>query len=256
MKLKCVRCGSKKDKKEFSKDVKRKNREERNPYCRECKRDIARSYLNKMTLMYNTQVQNSKKRRHPPPNYTESDFRDWCIRNGYKRMYENWEKSKYNRWMAPSADRLDDDKPYTLDNLQLVTWEHNSKRGNISHSEPIKQYRLDGEFVTDWISASKASKVLQLSRSQITATCNGRKLRAGDFQFRYKDDPPPGPIVDVNSLSQINTIVHQHNLDGSFVKKWESLGEIQRILGYDPSNISKCIRGKAKTYKRFIWKRP
>lgn len=38
------------------------------------------------------------------------------------------------------------------------------------------------------------------------------------------------------------------------VGEWVSISEIQRQLGYNPSHISKCCRGKLKQHKGFIWK--
>lgn len=36
----------------------------------------------------------------------------------------------------------------------------------------------------------------------------------------------------------------QYNLDGSFVKEWMSLREIERTLGFPHSSISNCCKGK------------
>lgn len=46
----------------------------------------------------------------------------------------------------------------------------------------------------------------------------------------------------------------QHDLDGGYVKTWESGQEIKRVLGYNASAISECCRGIRKTYKKSIWK--
>lgn len=48
--------------------------------------------------------------------------------------------------------------------------------------------------------------------------------------------------------------VLQFTLEGDFVREWECMSEIERELGFNHSNISKCCKGKTKTLKGFIWK--
>lgn len=38
------------------------------------------------------------------------------------------------------------------------------------------------------------------------------------------------------------------------IKQWKSMREVERELGFSNSAISKCCKGKKKTYKGFIWK--
>lgn len=48
--------------------------------------------------------------------------------------------------------------------------------------------------------------------------------------------------------------VCQYTKEGEFVRKWESLKEIERVLGYDGSNITRCCKGKQKSAYNFIWR--
>lgn len=48
--------------------------------------------------------------------------------------------------------------------------------------------------------------------------------------------------------------VIQYDLDGNFIKEWSSLMEIERELGFNHANISKCCLGKQKTAYGFIWR--
>lgn len=47
--------------------------------------------------------------------------------------------------------------------------------------------------------------------------------------------------------------VYQYTLDGKFVAKYPSLGEVERQLGYDKSNISNCCNSKIKSAYGYIW---
>ena len=49
-------------------------------------------------------------------------------------------------------------------------------------------------------------------------------------------------------------IVLQYTLDGTFVKEWKSIKDVQRNLGFDHANISKGCRGKQAHGYSYIWK--
>lgn len=48
--------------------------------------------------------------------------------------------------------------------------------------------------------------------------------------------------------------VNQYDLEGNFIKTWNTMGEIKRELGISHCMISDCCRGKQKTSGGFIWK--
>jgi len=48
--------------------------------------------------------------------------------------------------------------------------------------------------------------------------------------------------------------VKQFDKKGNFIKEWDSIIEIKRILGFESSNICYCCSGKIKTAYSFIWK--
>lgn len=48
--------------------------------------------------------------------------------------------------------------------------------------------------------------------------------------------------------------VLQFTKDGKFIREWPSLSEVQRVLGYATSNISKCCKDKHKSAYNFVWK--
>lgn len=47
----------------------------------------------------------------------------------YLKCYKSWEESKWNKWYAPSLDRIHSDLNYSMDNIQWISWrENNLKR--------------------------------------------------------------------------------------------------------------------------------
>ena len=130
--LKCSVCGSYKTTESFSKEV---GRARGFSYtCKSCVREYTQrrnnSYEGVIKQAYNHQVQNSKKRGHPPPDYTIEQLITYCESHGYKDLYNNYLISCRDIKLRPSVDRLDSTIGYTLENIELVTWEVNNKRAN------------------------------------------------------------------------------------------------------------------------------
>jgi hypothetical protein len=48
--------------------------------------------------------------------------------------------------------------------------------------------------------------------------------------------------------------VCQYDLQGNFIKSWDSIQQASDSLGIQKSGISKCVLGKLKTSGKFIWK--
>jgi hypothetical protein len=60
-------------------------------------------------------------------------FYVWAKTNArFYYLFIIWEESGYNRKLAPSVDRIDSSKGYTIDNMEWVTHSENSRRGSIN----------------------------------------------------------------------------------------------------------------------------
>lgn len=60
-------------------------------------------------------------------------FYDWAEQNPeFLSLYKAWVDSGYDRKMAPSVDRVDPRKGYTVDNMEWVTHSENSRRGGMA----------------------------------------------------------------------------------------------------------------------------
>jgi hypothetical protein len=58
------------------------------------------------------------------------EFYDWSIGNPkFHALFSEWESSNYERKLAPSVDRIDSSKGYTISNMEWVTFTENCKRG-------------------------------------------------------------------------------------------------------------------------------
>ncbi|CAH9012922.1 putative NUMOD1 domain-containing DNA-binding protein [Vibrio phage 249E41-1] len=83
------------------------------------------TYKGVIRVLYKTQKRHQKLRGHGDMPYTKDELKDWLESNGFKELFESWEKSGHPSELKPSVDRLDDFKGYSLDNIRLVTWKEN-----------------------------------------------------------------------------------------------------------------------------------
>lgn len=148
--------------------------------------------------------------------------------------------------------------------------------------KPVIQYNEEGD-VMEYPSVSDASQKTGIKGQNISAAINGRYKQAGGYKWRYKDPSDLNkhrkkykkPHSDLTKEKMKNSSkkglehhmsgkfgknnitskkVSQKTLDGDTVKIWDSLMDIKRELGFSPSNISKCCKGKVKTIGGYTWK--
>lgn len=114
----------------------------------------------------------------------------------FEELFINWEKSGYKKDLIPSCDRLNDYKPYTLDNIQLMTWAENNQKGrddirngiNTKYSRAVIQYDLDGNFIAEYYSIRNACNINNLHNYPLIEVCKGRRESYSGFIWKYKNE--------------------------------------------------------------------
>lgn len=202
-------------------------------------------------LYYNQRI-NSKSRNHPYPNYTKLEFIAWGLNQStFEDIYIAWVNSNFNLYARPSADRLDDYKPYTLDNLQLITWGENKlkffndmKAGkNRKATVAIYQYDLDGNFVKEFYSLTQASRegygdINTIRQSAIKESKFGAKC-----QWRlYKRAKIPAIRY-----------IYQFSKEGELLNRFNSLTEIQNLGFGLAGTIHNAAQKSRATKSGYIW---
>ena len=91
-----------------------------------------KTVLGLISEIYKGQLYSSRIKGYNKPDYTNNDLIEWMgSQDNFSQLYSNWVDSGYDKKLIPSCDRLDDYKPYSFDNLRLITWQENLEK---SHS--------------------------------------------------------------------------------------------------------------------------
>lgn len=63
---------------------------------------------------------------------TKEQFYEWCQDNSnmnkFKKLHKEWEISGFDRKLTPSIDRINNNRGYTVDNMQWITLTNNSRK--------------------------------------------------------------------------------------------------------------------------------
>jgi hypothetical protein len=99
--------------------------------CKDCRNNLRKhSKSSFIYKVYSTQKSSSKERGRVPPNYTRDELVSWFKGQGkFHVLYKAWQESGFDQKLSPSCDRINSKKPYSLDNIQLMTWEENNFKG-------------------------------------------------------------------------------------------------------------------------------
>lgn len=189
---KCSKCFKRKELSEFYPKIN---------FCKTCdsirKKEYRRSIRGLCLQIYSSQKSSSKKRGHDMPDYSKEDLFKWITSNAeFRELYYKWVESGYDARLTPSCDRLNDYKPYTLDNIRITTWRNNrdkyysdAKKGiNTKSSKRVGKYDMQGNKIAEYYSVSEASRAEGVNHFCISSVCKGLQKTSNGFKWKYEDD--------------------------------------------------------------------
>ena len=173
---------------------------QKSTFCRSCVNRLKSKYPQvadktyhtiggRVSGMYSSQVSRSKKYGWNLPTYTRDELLDWVVNQpNYEQLFNDWKDSGFSQDRSLSIDRLDDYKPYSFDNIRLVDWETNNKKGsesqitgdNTKNCRAVRQLTMDGIPIQDFHSVKAAARTLGISATGIHEAAQG---------FRYNKSP-------------------------------------------------------------------
>ena len=150
--------------------------------------------------------------------------------NNYERYYQelfNCLDNGLNCKLTKTNDRSGKVSKETLLKMAIASTGNQNWLGKTHTQETKDKIALDNK-------GRKHSKEVNKSK--------GRKGRESNRKGIFSENHP-------RSIK-----VLQFDLNDKFIKEWNCLMDIKRELGFHIGNVSSCLKGKIKTYKKFIWK--
>ena len=147
----CISCGRPKPVSEFSKHS--GFSDGRRSTCKQCYNKAQKSDLYRFfRKIYVTQKASSAKRGHPTPDYSLDELIIWAhAQPQLPALWQAYQDTGHLRYLAPSFDRIDSNLPYSLGNLDLVTWGENDRRGtrDLKFGSKITKHKAVAAFNKD-----------------------------------------------------------------------------------------------------------
>jgi hypothetical protein len=145
--------------------------------------------------MYYNQKKNAKARNYALPNYSMVELREWVYSQpNFNELYDNWVKSGFDKNLSPSCDRLDDYKPYSFDNLQIVTWKQNLKnewnrrKKGENAKVAVRNIRRDLNEDLKALKKDIAEDILKAAETDIQKVTDATIKKVEDIINKSKDD--------------------------------------------------------------------
>jgi hypothetical protein len=138
-----------------------------------------------------TNMYNHMKTRHEVT-FSLSEFHHQFLNDRrFKRLFSEWVQANYPKQLKPSLDRIDSHKPYSMSNVQMLTWAENrfkqaatdGKRGR----KPAVLMLLNGKVVRRFLSQRHVVKELGLMQGNLSAVLNGKRETIAGHQFIYEN---------------------------------------------------------------------
>ena len=112
-----------------------------------------------------------------------------------------------------------------------------------SHSIPVIQWDLEGNFIQRYDSAAAAEKATSIPSQNIHKCLIKERQTAGKFYWTTETELP-----------SIKKKIYQYDKNNNLIKIFSTKAEAAQELGLDSGSITKVCKGQRKTCGGFIWK--
>ena len=148
-------------------------------------------------------------------------------------------------------------KKHTPEALQKIQEAQSKRRFSVIQRD------LNGVFVSEFESVSKAAAAMATIPSQISLVCNGKTDTAKGYRWEYADEKKRKKAeelrikrIEENKIEKSKRAVMQYDISEKLIKLFPSLREAAKSTGIDRSSIKNVCEEKPnyKTAGGFIWR--
>jgi len=222
----CTKCWQEKTLDSFWPDKQNTLRYNKASWCKECNnirvKNKSKTKIGLLTKIYSKQKTISKIRNHQPPTYTKIELSEWFWKQiNANEIYKTRKESWYLKELIPSVDRLDNNKWYSLNNIQLLTWKENESKQHkeiknwttVWYYKKVIQLTLEWTIINEYHSASYAARENWLTTWNITSVCRWASKTAWGFMWKYKTEKRLLVVADLHWLNVWKKLIAKYNPD-------------------------------------------
>jgi len=197
---KCTKCQTTKELSEFNND--KVFKDGLNSVCRKCSNIIIRLHnstkIGLIRKIYQNQKVREKRSDRFSITYTIEELQEWLSNDWlFDLLRINWINCGFLKDMRPSIDRIDDNKGYSFDNIQVMTWKENKTKseidmrsGKLTHGnnpqKAVLQLNKSNQITKEYVSINEAGRQTGIDFKCISACCVGRTKTAGGYKWEHK----------------------------------------------------------------------
>ena len=181
---------------------------------------------------------------------------------GYKRcgvFYKAIQKYGFENFKVEILEEapielLDEKEQEWIDFLNTqVPNGYNITEGGSGHSKKVYQYDCEsGKLIAEFPSLTEAARVNKVNTIQHISNCLNKKAKTAhgyiwDFE-RFEQ------VIPQSYFPNDKKVVYAYNLNGEFVKKFDSIADAATFAQGGRNDIKKVIKGELKYSKGYIWR--
>lgn len=120
-------------------------------------------------------------------------------------------------------------------------------------SNPVAQFSLKGNFITEYKSIKAASIATNLKCVDILRAANGKYKQSGGFLWCYNGKKDK-LIVPTNIKIKNHAVEQISMITGEVLATYHSVKTASIVTNVNRGNIGSCCKGKQKTSGGFLWR--
>lgn len=120
----------------------------------------------------------------------------------------------------------------------------------------VNCYSLKGEYITNYNTIMDAEYATLVKACNIVLCCQGKYLKAGSYIWTYADDEKDikETVCRIHKSTVRKKPVIQYDLANNFIRRFDSISEIEKNAGFARKGIKNCCYGKQETSNGYKWK--
>ena len=115
----------------------------------------------------------------------------------------------------------------------------------------VDRYNKDGVYIDSFDNAKVAGKILNINPSGIYACCNGIRMSAGGYIWKYHSDKS---VITEYENTRLKKVVQIDRYKLEIINSFNSMSEASKNTGVNVNSIRLCCNKELKTAGNYIWR--